>query len=344
MADSRKPSFFPRTIWLTPLGSSFLAITLAVGLVAFITGVNLLYLLLAMLLSAVLCSGILSELNMRRLVIQALPPQRIYAERPAFFLVVVRNVKRLIPSYALSADQPATAGGPPVSQYLLKLPAGQSAVLTHALTIRRRGRHWLPGVRLSTRFPFGLFTKTWRPLLDQPILVFPAVRALALAEQSALATARRAGRVGARRGQSAGLHSLRGYRDGDDPRLIHWKTSARVGSLTVKELEDEDRPRLSLAVQDPAPGTLPDLVEANISLAASVAAHAVHRGWEVQLVLADGRTGLGNTEAHLDRILERLALYETPARPRPLPAGTAGEEIRVRLDAPTPLRGVAVDR
>jgi uncharacterized protein (DUF58 family) len=312
-----------------------MGVTLALGLVAFTTGVNLLYLMLAMLLSFLLCSGILSELTMRRLVIRQIPPRRIYAGSAAPFHVVIGNAKRALPSYALSVNQRTAAGGRTVSHYLLKLSAGESAVLKHSLTAERRGWHRLPGARLSTRFPFGLFTKTWRPPLDQSILVFPAVRGLAMAELSALGAARLTDRDGARRGQSAGLHSLRRYRHGDDPRLIHWKTSARVGSLTLKELEDEDRPRISLTVEDPAPGTPPDLVEANISLAASMAVHAIHRGWEIQLVLADSRTELRCDDFHLDWILERLALYEVPARPRPLPSSGAAGEIRVRLDAPT---------
>lgn len=337
MVSSRAP-YLPRTIWPTPLGWWFMGITLALGLVTFTAGVNLLYLMLAMMLSFLLCSGILSEFTMRRLVIRQLPPPRIHAGSPAPYRVIVRNAKRTIPSYALSVDQPTAGAGHP-RHYLLKLSPDESVTLEHSLTIARRGRHRLPGVRLSTRFPFGLFTKSWRPLPDQSILVFPALRGVTLPELSALAAARPAEEDGARRGKSAGLHSLRGYRDGDDPRLIHWKTSARVGSLMLRELEGEDRPKISLVVEDPAPGTPSNLVEANISLAASLAVRAVRQGWEVQLVLADGRTELGSDELHLVRILERLALYEPPAHPRPLPSAGAWE-LRVKLDAPDRFRGV----
>ena len=332
MVSSRAPHL-PRTIWPTPLGWWFMGITLALGLVTFTAGVNLLYLMLAMMLSFLLCSGILSELTMRGLVIRQLPPRRIYAERPAPYRVHIRNAKRAIPSYALSVDQRVAGEGGRAGHYLLKLSPGENAVLEDSLTIGRRGRQRLPRVRVSTRFPFGLFTKTWRLPVEDSILVFPAVRSLTLPQRGALAQARPADRDGARRGKSAGLHSLRSYHPGDDPRLIHWKTSARVGALMLKELEDEDRPRISLVVEDPAPATSADLVEANISLAASMAVHAFHRGWEVVLVLADSRTEPGSDESHLDRVLERLALYEAPGEPRPLPAAGAAE-IRVKLDAP----------
>lgn len=333
-ASSRNPDRLRLTLWPTSLGWWFVGITLALGLIVFTTRANLLYLMLSMMLSVLLCSVILSGLSLRRLVIRQILPRRIFAGTPAPVRVVVQNAKRKIPAYTLAVHHPTATTGQAVSEYVLRLPAGESALLAHSLTIGRRGWHRLRGIRVSTRFPFGLFTNTGRPRLEPPILVFPAVRPVSLSQRSALAAAWRVNRDAARRGQSAGFHSLRHYRDGDDRRLIHWKTSARAGNLMLKELEDEDRPKISLVVEDPAPGTSPDLVEANISLAASLAVHAIHRGWEIQLVLADGRIDPGSDEAHLERILKRLALYEVPTRPRPLPASGAGGEVRVRLDAP----------
>lgn len=103
----------------------------------------------------------------------------------------------------------------------------------------------------------------------------------------------------------------------------------------LKELEDEDYPRVCLVLEDPAPQTPVPVVEENLSYAASVAAHADRLGCQVQLVTGDGATASGQGEAHLDRILGCLALYEPPPSPRPSPApvGT-GRVIHVRLDAP----------
>jgi hypothetical protein len=102
----------------------------------------------------------------------------------------------------------------------------------------------------------------------------------------------------------------------------------------VKELEDEDCPRIRLVVEDPTPETPLTALEANLIYAASVAAHAIRLGCMVELVTADGSTEFGQGESHLDRILERLALYEAPAAPRPLaiPA-EVGRVVHIRLDA-----------
>jgi hypothetical protein len=57
-------------------------------------------------------------------------------------------------------------------------------------------------------------------------------------------------------------------------------------------------------------------------------------------VTAEGGTGFGQGDSHLDRILERLALYQVPEAPRPLaiPA-EGGRAIHVRLDAPPSATG-----
>ena len=54
---------------------------------------------------------------------------------------------------------------------------------------------------------------------------------------------RQLGAIGQAAGPPAGrgsdLYNLRGYRSGDDPRLIHWRSSAKTQTLTVRELEAE---------------------------------------------------------------------------------------------------------
>ncbi len=60
-------SFFPRKLTFTMEGKFLVFITLGIGFAAVNTGVNLLYLLMAMLLSIVVASGILSELTLKKL-------------------------------------------------------------------------------------------------------------------------------------------------------------------------------------------------------------------------------------------------------------------------------------
>ena len=328
----RKNYWLPRTIRPTREGWWFIGASFAVGLAATNTGNNLLYLILAMLLSFMAISGVLSEQTMRHLRLERERPRRLFAGVPAPFSVRLTNRKRRLASFALHLAEADPAGGPAARHFLLKVPPQGRETWRYSLTFPRRGLHYLPGLRIFTRFPFGLFAKVSRPILPDPVLVYPALRSLAPAEIPAALDP--GWRERDRLGQGASLRNLRPYRPGDDPRLLHWKTSAKVGDLMVKELGDEDRPRVRLVVEDPAPDTPPDVVEANLSYAASVAAHAIRVESQVNLLVAGGASGFGQGEAHLDRMLERLALYEAPDRPRPLPVPMEpGRAVRVRLDA-----------
>ena len=306
--------------------------TLAVGLAATNTGNNLLYLILAMMLSFMAISGVLSEHTMRRMRLHRELPRRLFAGTPEVFEVRLANRKRRLPSFALHVTEPDPSGGPAAARFILRIAPQQEDRWQYALTFPRRGRDELPGLRLSTRFPFGLFTKISRPILAAPVLVYPAVRPLAAKEIPAALDA--GWRERHRRGAGTGLYNLRPYHPGDDTRLVHWKTSARLGDLILKELEDEDRLRIRLTIEDPTPGTLSEKIESDLSYLASLATLAIKRGAVVELVTAEGSSGFGVGDAHLDRMLERLALYIVPSAPRPLRAGSdADREVRVRLGA-----------
>jgi uncharacterized protein (DUF58 family) len=326
----RKHYWLPRTIRPTREGWWFIGATFVAGLAATNTGNNLLYLILAMMLSFMAASGLLSEQTMRHIRLQRELPPRIFAGTPATFGVRLSNRKRHVPSYALRLAEADPAGGPEAFGFFLKVaPQGRENWL-YSLTFPRRGWQYLPGLRLFTLFPFGLFAKTGRPVLADPVLVYPAVRLLGPDEITAVLEA--GWRERYRRGRGAGLFNLRPYHPGDDPRLVHWKTSARTGELILKELEEEDRPQIRLIVEDPSPGTPLEAIEADVSYLASLAAHAIRQGASVELRTAEGSSDLGAGEVHLDRILECLALYEAPETPRPMRAvEDAGREVRLRL-------------
>ncbi len=328
----RRRYWLPRTIRPTREGWWFIGACLAVGVAATNTGNNLLYLILAMMLSFMAVSGVLSEQTMRHLTLRREVPRRIFAGRPADFGLRLCNTKRRLCSYALHLCEESPTGGSAVTRYFLRIPREGREAWRYSLTFPRRGRHALPGVRLLTRFPFGLFAKSSRPLLCDPVLVYPALRPLA--RQEIPAALDPGSREQERRGRGVGLYNLRPYRPGDDTRLVHWKTTAKAGDLMLKELEDEDRPRLSLLLEDPAAGTPPSMIETNLSYAASLAALAIRQGTPVQLVTADGSTGFGQGETHLDQILQCLAMYEVPGAPRRvvLPSGME-PAVRISLDA-----------
>ena len=251
---------------------------MGLGVAALNTGNNLLYLLCSLLLALVIVSGILSEQTMRGLGVESLVPEELFAGRPAVGGASVTNRKRWLPSYSVVVEVAGPEG--PASYYLPRLSAGASRLVTWQFAMPERGRHRLAGARIATRFPFGLFSKVSRVLLDREVIVYPAIRPVeARWIRDGGATVGAAAR---RRGHGDDLHSLREYRPGDDHRLIHWRSTARVQQLTVRELETDATldTRIRL-VGDAAAG--PERVEQALSDAASLAVHLLRMGGAVEL-------------------------------------------------------------
>ena len=318
-----------RTIWPTRDGWWCLLVVIGLGVAAINTGNNLLYLLVSLLLSLIVVSGVLSEQSMRGLRLEAEAPEEIYAGTPALFGAVLANRKRWLTSYSVTLEL-LVRGGATRFIYLPRLEAGRDRLLTWEETLPARGRQRLAGVRLTTRFPFGLFLKATRVMLELPVLVFPAVRPLPAETLHRLVGAGTSAMR--RRGRGHDLYNLRTYRAGDDPRHIHWRTSAKMDTLLVREMEDEAtedaRVRLTgSGVHDAA------RLEAALSEAASIAAHLVRTGAGVELMGAGLFVPLGHGPGHLRRILTALALYDPRASAAALRAPGDGRAIReIRVD------------
>jgi len=300
-----------------------LAAALGLGFAAMNTGNNLLYLMTSLLMALIIVSGVLSEQSRRGLRLRALIPDEIYVGQPMTLGARLENVKRRRTSHSLALE---TAGR---RLYVERLPAGEARLLAWEAALPRRGRQRLPGVRVTTRFPFGLFFKSSRVLLDDEVIVFPAVQPLsAVSRRRLAATGTRPVR---RRGRGHDLFKLRDYRAGDDPRLIHWRSSAKTGGLVVRELEAETALDARLLLvgdgrRDPA------RMEAALSEAASLAAHVVRSGGAVELVGPGVHVPPGRGRAHLRRVLTGLALFEPGAVPAARPAPRPGMgEIEVTL-------------
>jgi uncharacterized protein (DUF58 family) len=296
-----------RTIWPTRDGWWSLFAAVGLGVAAVNTGNNLLYLLSSMLLALVVVSGILSEAVIRRLRLAPALPDEILAGHPVLIGATVQSLKRWVPSYSITLE--VHEGGRVLRYiYIPRIPAGDARLVTWEATLPRRGRHRLGGLRITTRFPFGIFLKAGQVTMQDEVLVYPALAPISAQRLRDL------GGGGAvhtrRRGRGSDLHDLRDYRAGDDPRLIHWKSSAKTGSLTVRELEAEttlDTRIMLVGAGDPA------RVEAGIAEAASLAVHLLRAGAQVEVAGAGLHVPLGRGPGQRRAVLTALALWEPAA-------------------------------
>lgn len=81
----------------------------------------------------------------------------------------------------------------------------------------------------------------------------------------------------------SGFVSLREYVIGDDPRMIHWPTTARTGTLMVREHVEVRRPEFTVVLDTADHVATPDDFEELVDVAATIAVHAIRVGLDVVL-------------------------------------------------------------
>lgn len=237
-----------RGLRFTREGRVFVFVTIGVGAAAVNTGNNLLYLVLGLMLSLILVSGVLSDLVLLEIEGLRVLPSRAFAGGPALVEIALANGKTRLPSFSLEVEDQAE--GLPTDRrcYFLKVEAAGEQRATYRRELPRRGVVRFTGLRLSTRYPFGLFDK-WRLIpLASELLVFPQIDTSARAPT--LASGGEGSPDRAVRGPGIEPAGLRDYRLGDEARSLHGRRSAALGKLVVREREREASRTLTIALDD----------------------------------------------------------------------------------------------
>jgi uncharacterized protein (DUF58 family) len=302
------------------------------GFAAIGTGNNLLFLMLGGMLGFITLSGWLSEQMVRRLEVRR-RPARATAGEPARITYEVRNGNRRLPAFSIEAGEerrPDARGWIPV------IPPGETGTGRAENTWEKRGVHPLETITLSTSFPFGLFVKERDVDVPGEVVVWPRTDRPVREPRPAGQRVRRAGEAFAGQAGARGEYrGLRPYRPGDDPRDVHWKTTARLGHPVVREYE-RDRSRALWLCLDlkSADG---EMAETAVEVAASLAAGAVRRGDAFGLSTQDARVRPGAGPAQLERVLDALARarFRTDA-PRLEPPVPSAECVLVTASATAP--------
>ena len=86
---------------VTKAGVIYVLVTLVIGIAALNTGNNLLYIVVAAMLAAILVSGLVSALVLRGLELEVRLPEHMFAGRPVLGRVVLRNPRRILPSFSI---------------------------------------------------------------------------------------------------------------------------------------------------------------------------------------------------------------------------------------------------
>ncbi|HVJ83812.1 MAG TPA: DUF58 domain-containing protein, partial [Planctomycetia bacterium] len=203
--------------------------------------VNLLILAFSLMVVPALLGLWFARRALRRLSARRLMPEEAYAATPFEMRFEIKNTRRIRGVFGATLEdriEPATPG----IDATLPLPtiaAGTAFRGGYRLTLPARGRYRFGPISLRSRFPFGIFE--WKKTTPgtEELLVFPAMGTLTPTWRDRFGRALEASRRPhpfAEHSQDE-VHGLREYRQGDNPRHIHWRTTARRGTPVVKEFE-----------------------------------------------------------------------------------------------------------
>jgi uncharacterized protein (DUF58 family) len=223
---------------VTLLGFVFAVTTALVGVAAFVSANNLLFLLLAALLATFLISGFISRLGLAGLELDIVLPEQIAAHRKVIGQMVLRNGKPWMPSFSLGFSG-APDSGLSTEIYIPVLPGGAILREPVDLLFTRRGIYRENSFYLTSRFPFGFTQRRAMLRLERDILVYPCVDAQAGFEEL---LADVTGEIEARqRGRGHDFYRIRPYEVLESARHVDWKATAHTGELQIREFaRDQD--------------------------------------------------------------------------------------------------------
>jgi uncharacterized protein (DUF58 family) len=352
-------------------GALLIALAMGIGMAAYNSANNILFITLSLLLACLVLSGVLSWLNFRGVAwrLELAPPLR--AGHEAVVGLGLRNRKPFLPTYGLWFDLAARqveTGPPPAPESTItgrdidfrgewakadraeargrlflreRLEPQGEARLDWMFRPGRRGRLRIELASIGSQFPFGFLKKHLATELREELVVWPApveYRRVGAAGARRMAGGERAPRAGS----GGDLLALRRYAAGDSHRLIHWKASARSRQLLVRQFAAESTEGYSLWLRtDAVVWPRPEQFELLVGFCATLAEDLFRAGQLSSAALDDEAPLPVRRVRDLEALLDRLALVQPRAgAPAAVPT-SATLKRNVLTFAPDGARGVA---
>ncbi len=321
----------------TVSGVLLVVLALGMGLAAYNTGNNILFIALALLLACLILSGVLAWMNFGGLRWRLRVASGWRAGVGQVVALELANAKKWLPSYGLwfewcaqpqaVRDQPAEAIKGVINLSGRLEPKGEK-LLEWSVKPTRRGRWHVRMDGVGSFFPFGFFKKsrltqnTCRTVIVWPAVIEYQRHALAIWARQAL------GRPQARSGMGMELHALRPYRGGDSHRMIHWKATARAGRIMVREAAAEAEEGCRLRLETSALlWTKPEEFDLACELAATLAEDLFRAKKLAAVALNDAPWIVLKRTRDLDLFFDQLALAEPSASGVSATRGSGGNVI-----------------
>ena len=261
-------------------GVVYLAIMLTLAVGALLGHRNMPLLVFGMMAGPFVLNGWIVYVMLKNVSLTRRVPRRAMVGEFVAVEIEVTNGKRVMASHLLEVRDRVSGGklskgtrDEEGTVTYLRIPAHDSRTGRYQLRFAERGRYQLGPMRVSSRFPLGIGERGQIDSQTTQLIVHPQVGTLLPAwqrQQKELSEASHRARF--RMGLfDDEFHRIREFRSGDNPRSIHWKSTAKRGQLMVREYQ-QNRHADSLVVLDlPKSGTWDsEAIEMAVSLAATI--------------------------------------------------------------------------
>lgn len=201
------------------------------------------------------------------------------------------------------------------------LERAQRGRAAYRIPTDRRGRFAIGPAIIGIADPFGLTTRALQLGAADEVIVRPRLHDLrpvngAPGHRRARANRRTVVPVAAPAHDE--FLALREYTVGDDLRRVHWRSSARIGDLMVREDESAWEPRTVLLFDNRLASHLGASYEAAVEAVASIGVRLLRSGRACEILTTSGRSlgaGLAGGTSTETRLLDELATITAEAEP-----------------------------
>ncbi len=317
---------------LTREGVHYIGILVFIFIGAMLRDINLLILLAGAMIGLLLLQWRFNCRTLQGLAATRRLPRSTHVGTETEVAVRVSNPKSWLGAWLVIVEDPLQKLLPvPV-----RLPAKGVAVLdevrpansagtNYRMTFHQRGRYQVGPSTISTRFPLGLGRASMTVDNSGLITAFPLLGKLTPRIDSIFQQEMHGNAMVSRKAglHEAGFYGLRPWATGDSRRWIHWRTTARLGELSVRQFERQQRRQvcvlLDLYQPEPIKSGEDPQIEMAISFLATLASATARFGSDrlAVAVAANESFALPNVQSStlVENLFERLSVISASSHP-----------------------------
>ncbi len=294
--------------WAIPAYGGWVLIGIAISFFGAATNTmaGWLYVLSGMLISLLGLNFISSIANLKKIQIQRLPTSHIHAQDELALQLIVKNPTKKSKILIQVIDRLPAKLGQSITHTIEEIPSYDEVKLTKYVKAETRGIYHWNDVVLKSAAPFGLFSCIRHRQVKSKVVVYPQILPLhncpLIDDIGAEETQRKYSQKNYQNSTEGITKSLRQYRYGDAMRMIHWRSSAKLGELQVRELETITGGEEVVICLDNSSQWEADLFEEAVKAIASIYFYGSRQQLPINLWIADVGLIHGNQV-----ILETLA-------------------------------------